>query len=73
MERASSAFSASASLARPSANPNHPNPTLSKLATGKLELEVKEAEKLPEKKEKQGARGTKLQPGTEAKLEWASR
>jgi hypothetical protein len=26
-------------------NPNHPNPTLDKLATGKLELEVKEAEK----------------------------
>ena len=26
-------------------NPNHPDPTLDKLATGKLELEVKEAEK----------------------------
>jgi hypothetical protein len=24
-----------------SANPNHPNPTLDRLATGKLELEVK--------------------------------
>ena len=51
-------------------NPNHPDPTLDKLATGKLELEVKEAEKLPEKKEKQGARGAKLQPGTQEKLEW---
>jgi RNA polymerase sigma factor (sigma-70 family) len=28
-------------------NPDHPNPKLSKLATGKLELEVKEAEKPP--------------------------
>ena len=37
-----------------SGNPNHPNPALDKLATGKLELEVKEAEKLPEKKEKEG-------------------
>jgi hypothetical protein len=34
-----------------SGNPNHPNPTLGKLATGKLALEVKDAEKLPEKKE----------------------
>jgi RNA polymerase sigma factor (sigma-70 family) len=34
-------------------NPNHPNPTLDKLATGKLELEVKGAQKLPEKKEKE--------------------
>jgi RNA polymerase sigma factor (sigma-70 family) len=32
-----------------SCNPDHPNPTLSKLATGKLELEVKDAEKAPEK------------------------
>jgi RNA polymerase sigma factor (sigma-70 family) len=30
------------------------DPILSKLATGKLELEVKEAEKLPEKQEKEG-------------------
>ena len=36
-------------------NPNHPNPTLDKLATGKLELEVKAAEKLPEKKEEKKA------------------
>ncbi len=35
-----------------SGNPNHPNPTLDKLATGKLELEVKEAKK-PEKKEQE--------------------
>ena len=35
-------------------NPDHPNPTLDKLATGKLELEVKDAEKLPEKQEKEG-------------------
>jgi len=33
------------------ANPNHPNPAMSKLATGKLELEVKDAEKVPEKRE----------------------
>jgi RNA polymerase sigma factor (sigma-70 family) len=37
------------------ANPNHPNPTLDKLATGKLELEVKDAEKLPETKEEKEA------------------
>jgi beta-lactamase regulating signal transducer with metallopeptidase domain len=37
------------------ANPNHPNPALDKLATGKLELEVTEAEKVPEKKEEQEA------------------
>ena len=30
-------------------NPNHPNPTLDKLDTGKLELEVKDAKKPPEK------------------------
>jgi RNA polymerase sigma factor (sigma-70 family) len=30
-------------------NPDHPNPILSKLATGELELDVKDAEKLPEK------------------------
>jgi Ankyrin repeats (3 copies)/Ankyrin repeat len=39
------------------ANPNHPNPAMSKLATGKLELEVKEkeVEKLPEKKQEKEA------------------
>ena len=37
-----------------SGNPNHPNPTLDKLATGKLELEVKDAKKLPKKGEKEG-------------------
>src|SRR4029078_10782677 len=38
-------------------NPDHPNPALSKLATGKLELEVKEkdVEKLPEKKQEKEA------------------
>jgi RNA polymerase sigma factor (sigma-70 family) len=34
-----------------SGNPNHPNPTLDKLATGKLELEVSDAEKVREKRE----------------------
>jgi hypothetical protein len=34
--------------------PEEIRPTLSKLATGKLELEVKAAEKLPEKREKEG-------------------
>jgi RNA polymerase sigma factor (sigma-70 family) len=34
-----------------SANPNHPNPTFKDLATGKLELQVKEPEKLPPEKE----------------------
>jgi hypothetical protein len=37
-----------------SGNPNHPNPTLDKLATGKLELEVKDAEKSPEGREREG-------------------
>lgn len=36
-----------------SGNPNHPNPSLAKLATGKLELEVNDAEKLPQKKQKE--------------------
>jgi hypothetical protein len=36
-----------------SSNPNHPNPTMDKLATGKLELKVEDAEKLPMKKEKE--------------------
>jgi RNA polymerase sigma factor (sigma-70 family) len=36
-----------------SANPNHPNPTLSKLATGKLELDVKDAEKALQKEVKE--------------------
>src|SRR5262249_55806592 len=36
-------------------NPNHPNPTLDKLATGKLDLEVKEAEKVPGKNDEKEA------------------
>jgi RNA polymerase sigma factor (sigma-70 family) len=36
-------------------NPNHPNPTLDKLATGKLDLEIKEAEKVPGKKDEKEA------------------
>lgn len=37
-----------------SANPVHPNPAMSKLATGKLELDVKEPEKQPQQEEKEG-------------------
>ena len=53
-ERASSTFSASGIVGPTSGNPNHPNPTLDKLATGKLELEVKDAKKRPKKGEKEG-------------------
>src|SRR5207248_200241 len=38
-----------------SGNPNHPNPTLDELASGKLELVVKDAEKVPEDKEEKEA------------------
>jgi hypothetical protein len=34
-----------------SSNPNHPNPAMSKLATGKLELEVKPAQPKQEKEQ----------------------
>jgi RNA polymerase sigma factor (sigma-70 family) len=40
-------------IAKPSAGPE-PDPTLSKLATGKLELEVKDADKPPAEQEKEG-------------------
>ncbi|HEV3440388.1 MAG TPA: sigma-70 family RNA polymerase sigma factor [Gemmata sp.] len=38
-----------------SANPNHPNPALDKLATGKLELEIKTAPPKPEKEQEKEA------------------
>jgi len=49
-------------------NPDHPNPALGELATGKLELDI--TSDPPDAPEKKGARGAKLQPGTEEKLEW---
>ena len=65
---ASSAFSASASLARPAPIQTTPIPRSDKLATGKLELEVKDA--APPPKKDQPKQGAKLQPATEKKLEW---
>lgn len=49
-------------------NPDHPNPALGELATGKLELDI--TSDLSDAPEKKGARGAKLQPGTEKKLHW---
>ena len=54
-----------------SGNPNHPNPTLDKLATGKLELEVKDAKKRPKEGEKEGFTAWPRKP-TACKRAWAS-
>ena len=41
-----------------SANPNHPNPAMSKLATGKLELEIKEEAKGPQNQDQKQEKET---------------
>src|SRR5262249_60409478 len=40
------------------ANPNHPNPTLDKLATGKLEVEIKEEVKSPQNQDQKQEKET---------------
>ena len=43
-----------------SANPNHPNPAMDKLATGKLELEIKTAKPNPEQDKDAGTKPIKI-------------
>ncbi|MCY2964441.1 MAG: hypothetical protein NT069_12540, partial [Planctomycetota bacterium] len=50
-------------------NPNHPNPVLSKLATGKLELEIQPVALVQQETPKPKP-GTMLKPATEQKLKW---
>lgn len=52
-----------------SANPNDPNPAMSNLATGKLELEILPVVPVQQETSKP-KRGTMLLPATEKKLKW---
>lgn len=53
------------------ANPNDPNPAMSKLATGKLELEVRELENaISQQKTPQPKSVAMIEPATEQKLKW---